>query len=49
MRTGSIVQAQIKRGANQPVARGASVMATANTRPITMKNAKFERGLNQMK
>jgi hypothetical protein len=49
MRTGSIVQAQIKRGANQHVARGASFMATANTRPITMKNAKFATGLNQMK
>jgi hypothetical protein len=49
MRTGSIVQAQIKRGANQHVARGASFMAAASTRPITMKNARFERGLNQMK
>ena len=43
------MQAQIKRGPNQPVAHGASLMATAKTRPITMKNARFERGLNQMK
>ena len=49
MSTGSMVQAQINRGPNQPVVRGASRRPTANIRPITKKKARFESGPNQMK
>ncbi len=42
-------QTQINRGPIQPVARGASFRATANTRPIPRNKTRFESGPNQMK
>ena len=49
MSTGNSVHAQINRGPNQPVARGATMMAPAKRRPIPRKKVRLARGLNQRK